>query len=98
MISYTKLRSGDWGLRSTTPLTVGTTVVVTTKAGAVKKETVRHLVWSGAPTGQSSKIYLYAISTTRSSSSRVPHGKIECDECGEYVTPGSRCWETGMQH
>lgn len=24
--------------------------------------------------------------------------RYECEECGEYVTPGSSCWETGMRH
>jgi hypothetical protein len=24
--------------------------------------------------------------------------RYECDECGEYVYPGSRCWETGLEH
>jgi len=22
----------------------------------------------------------------------------ECEECGDMVTPGTRCWETGLQH
>lgn len=22
----------------------------------------------------------------------------ECEECGEYATPGTRCWETGLIH
>lgn len=25
-------------------------------------------------------------------------GRYECEECGDYVYPGSRCWETGMTH
>jgi hypothetical protein len=25
-------------------------------------------------------------------------GRYECDECGEIVTPGTSCWETGMTH
>lgn len=29
---------------------------------------------------------------------RAPYGKIECDECGDYVTRGSVCWETGCRH
>lgn len=29
---------------------------------------------------------------------RPPRGKYECDECGEYVVPGTICWETGMRH
>jgi len=24
--------------------------------------------------------------------------KYECPECGDYVYPGTRCWETGMIH
>ncbi len=33
-------------------------------------------------------------STTR----RAPSGRYECPECGEYVTRGSQCWETGARH
>lgn len=29
---------------------------------------------------------------------RAPSGKIECEECGDYVTRGSVCWETGCRH
>lgn len=25
-------------------------------------------------------------------------GRRECGECGEFVTPGTTCWETGMTH
>ena len=25
-------------------------------------------------------------------------GRYECEDCGDYVTPGTRCWETGMMH
>lgn len=25
-------------------------------------------------------------------------GTYECDECGDYVRPGTRCWETGHIH
>lgn len=24
--------------------------------------------------------------------------RAECDDCGEYGEPGSRCWETGLRH
>jgi len=27
-----------------------------------------------------------------------PRGKYECPECGEYVVPGTICWETGARH
>jgi hypothetical protein len=25
-------------------------------------------------------------------------GRYECNECGDYVTAGTRCWETGCTH
>ena len=25
-------------------------------------------------------------------------GKYLCEECGDYVYPGTSCWETGMTH
>ena len=25
-------------------------------------------------------------------------GTYECEECGDYVRPGTRCWETGTKH
>lgn len=87
--TYTKLRSGNWGVRSTSALYPGQTVTVTTKAGASKTERVERVIWSG------SGVWLAAI---QRSQRRVPYGKIECDECGDYVTRGSVCWETGCQH
>lgn len=29
---------------------------------------------------------------------RAKSSSRECSECGEYVTPGTRCWETGAAH
>ena len=55
MTNYTKLRSGDWGLRSDAQLKPGTTVEVTTKAGDVKQETVANAIWNDG------KIWLYGI-------------------------------------
>jgi hypothetical protein len=35
----------------------------------------------------------------RSSGPRLRRdGTYLCDECGDYVRPGTSCWETGMQH
>lgn len=49
MYTYTKLKSGDWGIRQvgSTVLDSGAAVVVTTKAGAQKNERVGLKVWSG---------------------------------------------------
>lgn len=54
--TYTKLRSGNWGLRADHELRPGSTVTVTTRAGAAKTETVGQHVWSG------DGVHLYAIS------------------------------------
>jgi hypothetical protein len=46
-ISYTKLRSGDWGVRSTEAIHDGQVVTVTKKDGATKRETINKIVWVG---------------------------------------------------
>lgn len=47
MITYTKLRDGSWGVRSTEALQVGQVVQVNKASGEVKQETIRGLVWTG---------------------------------------------------
>jgi len=46
-ITYTKLKSGNWGVRSTEALITGQTITVTKKDGGTKTETVDKVVWSG---------------------------------------------------
>lgn len=46
-ISYVKLRSGSWGIRSGSPIKEGMTVTVVKKNGESKSETVGKVVWSG---------------------------------------------------
>lgn len=45
--TYTKLRSGEWGIRSTTRLVSGMHVTVSKRDGSAKMETVDRVVWSG---------------------------------------------------
>lgn len=45
--TYTKLRSGDWGIRATSEVKPGQVVEVTTKAGERRRETIGQIVWSG---------------------------------------------------
>jgi len=45
--TYTKLRSGEWGIRATIPVIPGTRIDVITKVGKIKTETVANVVWSG---------------------------------------------------
>lgn len=53
--SYSKLKSGEWGVRLEGSAQPGQIVNVMTKAGKVKPEKLGRLVWSG--TG----VQLYAI-------------------------------------
>ncbi len=47
MASYTKLKSGEWGIRVQGAAKQWQTVSVTTKAGKNKTETVTKVIWSG---------------------------------------------------
>ena len=47
MATYTKLKSGEWGIRSTSPVEPGSRVTVATKTGGSKTETVKKIIWSG---------------------------------------------------
>jgi len=45
--TYTKLRSGDWGIRVQGSVEAGAVLTVTKKSGEAKAETVAKVVWSG---------------------------------------------------
>lgn len=62
-ITYTKLRDGSWGIRSTEELNPRSIVYVTKKSGEEKAETVGTLVWSG------NGVWLYTVGGRSSSSS-----------------------------
>jgi hypothetical protein len=92
MITYCKLRDGSWGIRSSHPVTAGQVVSVTKKGGETRQEKVGRVICSGAE-------YCIATVSARSSArSRSSGSRYECEECGDYVMPGTRCWETGMMH
>jgi formylmethanofuran dehydrogenase subunit E len=88
MITYCKLKDGNWGLRSTEKLRDGDQVQVTKRDGSTKMERVDHKIY------ESKEFNLYAIDERKFNR----YGEIDCDECGEYVQPGTTCWETGMIH
>src|SRR5512142_1366910 len=91
-ISYTKLKSGNWGIRSDKILKEGEVVSVTTKAGKTNTETVKKVIWTDG------KAWLAAIEEKRQPAQRGGNKPYECEECGDRVTPGTQCWETGMLH
>lgn len=87
-ITYTKLKSGAWGARSTEEIKAGQAITVTKKSGESKQETVEKVVWSG------NGVWLAALrssqaapSTGRGRSSgyargtRAPGGR-RCPNCG----------------
>lgn len=47
MATYQKLKSGEWGVRVQGTARAGDAISVRTKAGKVKTETVKAVVWSG---------------------------------------------------
>lgn len=73
-VTYSKLRSGDWGIRSTTELQPGQSVTVVKRDGGKKTETVDKLVWSG------NGVWLATIRPSSRGSS--PNGGNVCAECG----------------
>lgn len=95
--SYTKLRDGSWGIRVPDALraTAGSVVSVKKQSGETKDEIVDRVLWSGQG------ISLCSIRRSASASggsSRRSGRSYECGDCGDYVTPGTRRWETGMMH
>ena len=65
-ISYAKLKSGDWGIRSPVAVTAGQKVQVHTKTGKVKTETVQAIVHQGRDRDTGGQYFLASI---------VPRGK-----------------------
>jgi len=45
--TYSKLRSGNWGIRTTDRVAVGDTVTVEKRDGSRKVETIAQIVWKG---------------------------------------------------
>lgn len=89
--TYTKLRSGEWGIRTTYPINGVRQVQVTKKSGETKNEIAGREIWHG------NGIYLYTIersgkrrdsygnSVSSGASYRAgvtaPHGRV-CPRCG----------------
>ena len=93
--TYTKLRSGDWGVRVTGDAPApGVVVTATTKAGKSEQHVIARVIWSG------DGVHICAIEASgRRSGSTYERGVGRtCDECGEKIVRGSTCWETGASH
>lgn len=66
MITWSKLKSGDWGLRSTSQLQMGTSVNVSKKDGTIKAAIVGQEVWNG------NGVWIYAVGAAYAAASRAP--------------------------
>lgn len=91
MASYTKLRDGSWGVRvqQAAAPTSGVTITVTTKAGAVKTETIGRVLWSG------NGVHICTVSSTRSSSRGGKWTGCSCgsreDDAGDLIPSSRNC-------
>lgn len=71
MATYTKLKSGDWGIRSEQPIMDGQTVTVRKKSGESKAETVGRVIWSG------NGVWLATIASRGNGQSQRAPGRYE---------------------
>jgi len=103
MNSYTKLKNGSWGVRVAGLIQERQQIQVQTKTGAVKTETVTKVLWTGPDIHTGKTISLCSIAPRSNQQGQGGRrlslgGRYECEECGDMVTPGTRCWETGLTH
>jgi len=87
MTTYTKLQSGDWGLRSDEPLTTGAKTTVQKRSGERKPETVGEQVWAGKG------VYLYTIRASSGYSSGYRSSQSGCSQCRRTSTRRAQIWE-----
>jgi len=78
--TYTKLRSGDWGVRVTGTVRPGQTVNVVKRSGEAKNERIDRVVWTDG------KIALCSIIPASGTGS----GSGTCPDCGDAVRSGYR--------
>jgi hypothetical protein len=92
--TYTKLRSGDWGIRVAGTVSTGEKITVRKRDGSTKEERIAKVVWSG------NGVSLCTIGAARQSSGRYGRyssygrrGGKRCPECGGYNPWGDPCGE-----
>jgi hypothetical protein len=99
-----KLRDGSWGARVAGSVAVGDVVTITTKAGKSWDATVSRVLWSDgsvalvATHNDQYDAKVRRDGFRRGGSSRRSGGRYICEECGDWVEPGTSCWETGCTH
>lgn len=92
--TFTKLRNGTWGVKGK-GLKAGQTCTVTKRDGSISTVAIDRILWSD------NEVQIASVVADRpaTTNSRLPGTRRrECDECGEWATPGTVCWETGFEH
>jgi hypothetical protein len=79
--TYTKLRTGAWGVRSTDRLAVGQTVTVTKRDGTRKAETIATIVWRGEGITLAALAPKGAATAAEAPAERPERGVRGCGEC-----------------
>jgi hypothetical protein len=93
MASYTKLQSGDWGVRvSGTAPAVGATVTVTKRDGTAKVEIVDRVLWAGTGRdGQPAALCSIRATPRPSTDRRRRNEDEECEVCGRNKYTCGHC-------
>ncbi len=94
MVTWTRMTDGQWGIIGPADV-IGRNaqIEVTRKSGEKKTVGIGRIVWTGESKYGKGRVSIAEVVVARRGGRRY-----ECDECGEYVTAGSRCWETGAGH
>ena len=71
--TYTKLKSGAWGVRVSGTATVGQSITVSKKDGSQKNETVGAILWTGVARDGRQASLVTIVPTARSGSSGAPY-------------------------
>jgi hypothetical protein len=90
--TYTKLRSGEWGIRVEGNPKIGQTLTVIKKSGESRNETIAKIVWSGG--GVSLCAITRADAGTAMRPNRPSKGRWTGCACGsiEDQPRASDCW------
>lgn len=94
--SYTKLKSGEWGVRIEGTAQQGQQVIVKKKDGTTKTETITQIVWSGngitlCAIGQTKAAYTPRAGGSGRSSRRGRRTGCSCGSIEDELNEGD-CW------
>lgn len=86
-VTYSRLRSGEWGVRGpAAKLAAGYRVTVTRRDGTTSEVVIGRILWTGDGVALATIEYSSSSSSSSSSrsSSRSSRAGGTCDECGRY--------------